>query len=61
MTYFLLKKLQETKGKVSLGELSDYVIKNVKRISLVEQGKSQIPTVDFDLSNEKWREQTLQQ
>lgn len=59
MTYFLLKKLQESKGEATLGELSDYITTNVKRVSLVEQGKSQIPSVAFDATNEKWREQTL--
>lgn len=44
-TYFLLKKLQETKGAVTLGELSDYIITNVKRQSVVTNRKSQTPTV----------------
>lgn len=44
-TYFLLKKLQETKGAVTLGELSDYIITNVKRQSVVINRKSQTPTV----------------
>ena len=30
-TYFLLKKLQETSGNITLGELSDYIIREVKR------------------------------
>ena len=59
MTYFLLKKLQETKGEATLGELSDYIITNVKRVSLVEQGKSQIPSVIFDVTNVDWKEQIL--
>ena len=44
-TYFLLKKMQETKGAVTLGELSDYIITNVKRQSVVTNRKSQTPTV----------------
>ncbi len=44
-TYFLLKKLQETKGKVTLGELSNYVTTNVKQKSIVENNKSQTPVV----------------
>ncbi|MDY2914768.1 MAG: leucine-rich repeat protein [Alloprevotella sp.] len=44
-TYFLLKKVQETKGAVTLGELSDYIITNVKRQSVVTNRKSQTPTV----------------
>ena len=30
-TYFLLKKLQESKGDVTLGELGDYITNEVKR------------------------------
>ena len=44
-TYFLLKKLQETKGNVSLQELGTYVTDQVKRKSIVANGKSQTPTV----------------
>ena len=49
-TYFLLKKLQETKGAVTLGELSDYVTTNVKRQSVVTNRKSQTPTVIYSES-----------
>lgn len=59
MTYFLLKKLQETSGDVKLGELSDYITSNVKKISLVENGKSQIPFTLFDENNVNWRKQSL--
>ena len=44
-TYFLLKKLQESKGNVTLGELSDYVTKQVGQQSVVVNRKSQTPTV----------------
>lgn len=44
-TYFLLKKLQESKGNVTLKELSDYIIDNVKRESLRVNHKLQTPTV----------------
>lgn len=44
-TYYLLKKLQDTKGDVTLGELSDYVNKEVRRQSVVINYKSQSPTV----------------
>lgn len=44
-TYFLLKKLQETKGKVSYDELIDYVRTEVSRKSIVENNKSQTPTL----------------
>ncbi len=46
-TYFLLKKLQETKGNVTMGELSKYLQEQVKRYSIVENGKSQTPSVQI--------------
>ncbi len=44
-TYYLLKKLQDTKGDVTLGELSEYVNREVRRQSVVINHKSQSPTV----------------
>lgn len=44
-TYYLLKKLQETKGDVTLGELGRYIVDNVIKESVVSNGKSQTPTV----------------
>ena len=44
-TYFLLKKLQETKGEVSLGDLGTYINKQVRQKSVVENGKIQTPTI----------------
>lgn len=44
-TYYILKILQEKGGFVSLGELSDYVQKSVGRTSIVENHKSQSPSV----------------
>lgn len=44
-TYFLLKKLQQTQGEVSYRELSDYIVQEVKRNSIVKNGKSQTPVV----------------
>lgn len=44
-TYFLLKKLQESKGNVSLKDLSDYVIENVKKSSMTINRKLQTPSV----------------
>ena len=43
-TYYLLKKLQESKGNASLGELSTYITENVKRQSVVINRKVQTPT-----------------
>lgn len=44
-TYFLLKKLQETQGNATLGELGEYIKQQVARRSIVTNGKSQTPTV----------------
>lgn len=44
-TYYLLKKLQETKGDVTYLELAEYIQQQVSRKSIVANGKSQTPTV----------------
>lgn len=44
-TYYLLKKLQSTKGEVTLGELGDYITDQVKKTSILENSKSQTPQV----------------
>lgn len=44
-TYFLLKKLRETNGDVTLGELGDYIINEVRKKSVVENSKPQTPAV----------------
>lgn len=44
-TYYLLKKLQETKGQVTLGELANYLTTKVKQNSILINGKKQTPTV----------------
>ena len=44
-TYYLLKKLQQSRGNVTLGELSSYIKDNVMRKSVVTNTKSQTPTV----------------
>ena len=54
-TYFLLKKLQETKGDVTLGELSDYVTKQVGQKSIVINHKSQTPTIISSASLANWQ------
>lgn len=54
-TYFLLKKLNETKGKCSLGELSEYITTNVKRQSIVINRKPQTPAIIFsDSVKDEW-------
>lgn len=55
-TYYLLRKLQETKGDLTLGELSDYLTNEVKRESFVENHKMQTPTVNSSPAlSESWR------
>lgn len=44
-TYFLLKKLQETKGNVTLQELGNYISTQVQQQSIIINHKSQSPTV----------------
>lgn len=54
-TYFLLKKLNESKGDCSLGELAEYIKTNVKRQSIVTNRKSQTPTTIFsDAVKDEW-------
>ena len=44
-TYYLLKKMQLSKGSLSLGELQNYISGEVAKRSIVVNGKSQTPTV----------------
>ncbi len=44
-TYFLLKRLQEKKDKVSLGDLSEYIRNQVSQQSVLINGKKQTPTI----------------
>lgn len=44
-TYFLLKKLQETQGNISLQSLADYLNREVSIESIRKNGKEQDPTV----------------
>ncbi len=44
-TYYLLKKLKETHGNVSLGELGQFITDQVSRKSIVANGKSQTPSI----------------
>lgn len=54
-TYYLLKKLQETKGNVSFGDLADYVTAEVKKQSIVVNGKMQTPLVSPSSVATDWR------
>ena len=54
-TYYVLDKMQQSGGCTTLGELSDYVTTNVKRRSVVENKKSQTPSVMVSSRNNDWR------
>jgi len=59
-TYFLLKKIQESKGDITYEELSDFLIQKVSIFSALKNNKEQIPEVNFsyDIENE-WKEWKL--
>ena len=44
-TYYLLRELKDTKGNVTLKQLSDFVTDNVSKQSLIANGKTQTPTI----------------
>jgi len=56
-TYFLLKKIQEHKGEIKLGELADFVIQHVQKTALVNNSKNpQKPTISSSESmRNSWR------
>lgn len=59
-TYFLLKKIQETKGKVNYGELSEYISKNVKKEAFLTNEKPQTPiTATSTNISDTWKSMTL--
>lgn len=58
-TYFLLKKLQEDKGKTTYKKLADYIATNVKQNSLRLNGKLQTPTIQSALPASEWAEWRL--
>lgn len=59
-TYYLLKKLQDTAGDVTLQELGDYITKNVRQQSILINGKSQTPCVTPSATlDASWREWKL--
>jgi hypothetical protein len=43
-TYFLLKKIQETKGEITLKELNDYLYQSITKATALE-GKIQTPQI----------------
>ena len=59
-TYFLLKKLKETGGNLTLGELAEYVTQRVAQMSVLKNSKPQTPTVfsSTTLGN-SWKEMRI--
>ena len=56
-TYFLLKKLQDSKGECSYSELFDYLNKNIGESSLRVNRKDQTPEVNTSLQvQDSWEE-----
>lgn len=59
-TYYLLKKLQETKGNATYGEIADYINENVKKEAFLTNEKPQNPNVmTSDKIADGWRKMTL--
>jgi hypothetical protein len=56
-TYYLLKKLKETYGEVTAGELADYINENVARTSALQRMKTQRPSANGAF--EDWRAMKL--
>lgn len=60
LSYFLMKKLQETRGNVTYGELFTYLKNQVGIESLRSNGKTQDPQILFSpLMTEKWEKLTF--
>ena len=59
-TYYILKKLQSSKGNITLGDLQSYVRDEVAKRSIVVNGKSQTPTIAPSVNiGEDWKSWTL--
>ena len=59
-TYFLLKKLQESKGECTIKELGDYVKDKVSKHSIVVNGKNQTPAILSSISlGDTWKTMKL--
>jgi len=58
-TYYLLKKLKDTRGKINLGALEEYLKQQVPLNSTLINNQTQNPTIqyDYNLKNEwkKWK------
>ena len=59
-TYFLTKKLIESEGKITLGELDDYLLSNIPIKSVLLNKVEQVPKTNVrnDIVD-KWKEWVL--
>lgn len=56
-SYYLIKKLKDSEGNVTLGELSEYVRDNVSQQAVLVNQKPQQPTVKWsDGMNDVWQD-----
>lgn len=59
-TYFLLKRLQETKGNISLGDLAEYLQENVSLQSRLINNNPQTPCVNVSQAiQDSWKSHKL--
>jgi len=59
-TYYLLKKMQESGGELTYGELSSYIIRHVGLTSVMENNKEQNPQVNVSPSMQgTWEDMNL--
>lgn len=59
-TYYLLKKLQETKGDVTLGDLGEYICDEAAKQAILTNGKEQTPVVLTPIGmSDEWKNWTL--
>lgn len=55
-TYYFLKKLKQSKGDITLGELSDYIKTNVYQNSLISLKQTQTPNINISFEfNGDWK------
>ena len=58
-TYFLLKKLKDSNGKINLGDLADYLSSTVKLESVKINNKMQTPLIQSQVADDSWKKWKL--
>lgn len=53
-TYFLLKKIQESKGEIPLGQLAEFINEEVRKTSVIKNNRVQTPTVLHSSDLPEW-------